>query len=233
VVSTIRRAIPKYAYIVLMSSEMELEDSMNAGGNSFLPKPIDSSNVGEFVKNAERLTDLTEKLGDETEDFPSAGGVISKSAFNQLYLSALERADRYAEKTSLLFIAIDNYNDIETMDGRQSAAYSSATLSQYLVRIRRQSDIIAQTGPNEYCLMLQRPRYEAEPLEAAKRFGEFLGKIENITSSDLTDIALSVKLMDIPTGELRAHYELTLNKAGVKSPAESKIATASTFNQPV
>ena len=102
-------------------------------------------------------------------------------------------------KKHLLFIRIDNYDDLVNMDGRQAAAYSSAKLSQYLVRIRRQS-IIAQTGKNEYCLMLQRPRYDSEPLEAAKRFGEFLGKL-GITESDLIDLSSG---WSIATGRRRA-----------------------------
>jgi hypothetical protein len=40
--------------------------------------------------------------------------------------------------------------------------------------LRRQSDIIAQTGRNEFCLMLQRPLYETEPMEAANRFADAL-----------------------------------------------------------
>ena len=223
VVSTIRRSTPKYSYVVLMSKDIDSETSVNAGANDLLSKPVDSTILQDYLENAERLMNLTEHLGDEGEDFPSAGGVIAKSAFNQLYLSALERADRYAEKTSLLFIRIDNYDDLVNMDGRQAAAYSSAKLSQYLVRIRRQSDIIAQTGKNEYCLMLQRPRYDSEPLEAAKRFGEFLGKLEGITESDLSEVDLSVRLVDIATGRRRAHYELTLTKDGPKQTAQNLV----------
>ncbi|HEY0901751.1 MAG TPA: diguanylate cyclase, partial [Micavibrio sp.] len=178
VVLGIRRAMRGYPYIILMSQEIPREDALRAGANEVMTKPLDPASLEGVMENADRLTALIKRIGDESEDFPSAGGVIAKSAFNQLFLSCIDRADRYGERSFLVFIGIKNYQDILSMDGAYAAEYASAKLSQYLVRLRRQSDIIAQTGKNEFCLMLQRPMYETEPMEAANRFADALRRFD-------------------------------------------------------
>jgi diguanylate cyclase (GGDEF)-like protein len=163
-------------------------------------KPLDPMVLEEKIGNADRLLTLVKRIGDDSEDFPSAGGVIAKSAFNQLFLSAMDRADRYGERTFILFISLSNYKDIKDHDGPKAADYAVAKLSQYLVLLRRQSDIIGQTAKYEYALLLQRPVYETEPVEAANRFAESLASFKEIASTGATNVEITVTLLSIPTG---------------------------------
>ncbi len=211
-VLSIRRSARDYSYVVLTAQDIEKEEALRSGANDLLPKPMDNRKLEEIAANAERLMALIKRIGDESEDFPSAGGVIAKSAFNQLFLSALDRADRYGEQSYLVFIGIKNYTEIRDLDGVQAAQYSAAKLSQYLVRLRRQSDIIAQTGKSEYCLMLQRPQYETEPMEAANRFGEALAKLEDISSSPQSEVETYVRLISLPNGAMPVEHLATLKK---------------------
>jgi len=212
VVLGIRRAIRNYPYIILMSQDMQREEALRAGANEIIIKPLDNSVLETVMSNAERLTTLIKRIGDEGEDFPSAGGVISKSAFNQLFLSGIDRADRYGERSFLVFIGIKNYQDILAMDGAYAAEYATAKLSQYLVRLRRQSDIIAQTGKNEFCLMLQRPLYETEPMEAANRFADALRRFDDICASDNVKVEVAVTLIDLPVGHKHVEHVVTFTK---------------------
>ena len=212
VVLGIRRAIRNYPYIILMSQDMQREEALRAGANEIMIKPLDNSALETVMSNAERLTTLIKRIGDEGEDFPSAGGVISKSAFNQLFLSGIDRADRYGERSFLVFIGIKNYQDILAMDGAYAAEYATAKLSQYLVRLRRQSDIIAQTGKNEFCLMLQRPLYETEPMEAANRFADALRRFDDICASDNVKVEVAVTLIDLPVGHKHVEHIVTFTK---------------------
>lgn len=216
IVLGIRRAVRNYPYIVLMSQDMEREDAIRSGANEIMSKPLDASRLDVMVGNAERMTKLITRIGDEREDFPSAGGVIAKSAFNQLFLSALDRADRYGERSFLVFIGIKNYQELVDMDGPHAAAYATAKLSQYLVRLRRQSDIIAQTGKAEYCLMLQRPQYETEPREAANRFADALSQLEDISSSENATVDVHVTLLDVPVGEKHVEHIIRFDKQGAQ-----------------
>ena len=217
VILGIRRSSKNYPYLVILSQDMTQAEALKAGANDILRKPMDTSVLDDYADNGKRLTHLIKRLGDEKEDFPSAGGVIAKSAFNQLFLSALDRADRYAERSYLLFINIDNRDEILEKDGPYAVEYSTAKLSQYLVRLRRQSDIIAQTGKSEYCLMLQRPVYETEPLEAANRFADALNRLEDIKSSPDSVVKIAVRLLDIPVAELHKEHIITFSEESAQT----------------
>ncbi len=212
IVLSIRRSVNNYPYIILMSQNMEREEAIKSGANEIIEKPLDSSRLETIMENAARLTKLIKRIGDESEDFPSAGGVISKSAFNQLFLSAVDRADRYGERAFLLFIGVDNFEELRALDGAYGTEYVSAKLSQYLVRLRRQSDIIAQTGKSEFCLMLQRPMYETEPMEAANRFAESIDKLTDIAPSEGSSVDLRVELLDMPVCSSLFKHVITKRK---------------------
>lgn len=209
VILSIRRNMKNYPYIFLLSDTLSREDAVKSGGNGLIAKPLDPTALAARVAHAERLLDLVRRIGDDSEDFPSAGGVIAKSAINQLFLSAIDRADRYGERSFMLQIALGNYREIRDMDGPYAAEYAVAKLCQYLVLLRRQSDIIGQTAKNEYTLLLQRPVYETEPFEAASRFAESIEKIKDFTSSGAAKIEITVSLIDIPAGELLVSHTIT------------------------
>ncbi len=212
VVLGIRRAVRGYPYVVLISQDIAPEEALRSGANDIMTKPLDHSALDRMMGNAERLTSLIRRIGDEKEDFPSAGGVIAKSAFNQLFLSCIDRADRYGERSFLVFIAVKNYQEIIGLDGAYSAEYATAKLSQYLVRLRRQSDIIAQTGKSEFCLMLQRPMYETEPMEAANRFADALRRFDDICATDKVKVEVSVSLVDLPIGNKLVEHVVSFTK---------------------
>lgn len=209
VVLGIRRSVRNYPYIVLTSQTMDAAEAMKSGANDIMEKPLDALELEKKIKNAERLTKLIKHMNDDSEDFPSAGGVISKSAFNQLFLSCIDRADRYGERAFMLFIGIKDYDELLQTDGPYAVEYATAKLSQYLVRLRRQSDIIAQTRKAEYCLLLQRPQYETEPLEAASRFADALGRFDDLFSSGSSNVQVSVRLIDLPVGALHASHVIS------------------------
>lgn len=196
----IRRHVRNYPYIIMMSEGLSQENALKAGANDLLAKPVDPAGLQKKLENAQRLINLVRRIGDDSEDFPSAGGVIAKSAFNQLFLSAMDRADRYGERTFILQISLSNHKEIFEMDGSYAAEFAVAKLCQYLVLLRRQSDIIGQTGKNEYSLLLQRPVYENEPVEAAGRFAEQLAGLGDIDASGAVAVEITVSLIDVPAG---------------------------------
>ncbi len=207
----IRRAISRsYPYLVLMSHTLSRQEAVEAGMNDVLIKPIDPQELDQKMDQAQRLTALIKRISDDKEDFPSAGGVIAKSAFNQLFLSAIDRADRYGEKSFVLFISLKNYAYIRDKEGQFAADFAAAKMAQHLVRLRRQSDIIAQTAKWEYALLLQRPIYETEPVEAANRFAEALHKCTDIQANPLVDIEMSINLIDLPIGALVVEHTVKM-----------------------
>ena len=217
-----RRAMRKHSYVLLLSETISLEDALKSAANDCMSKPIDPDEIYKKIDHATHLIKLINHLGDDSEDFPSAGGVIAKSAFNQLFLSGMERADRYGEKTHILSISLNNYTEIMNLDGAYTADYAVAKLCQYIVKLRRQSDIVGQTGKNEYSILLQHPNYATESFDAANRFTEQLSEASDIASSERSEIELKISLTKVPSGEEVLTRTL---KPGVIARTKSEPAT--------
>ena len=198
VVINIRRAVGNLPYVIVMSERISQEEALKSGANDAIVKPLDSDFLKEKIDNAARLNALIRRIGDDAEDFPSAGGVIAKSAFNQLFLSGIDRAGRYAERTYVMFIAISNYQEIRDLDGPYASDYIAARLSRHLVLKRRQSDIIGQTQKHEFALLLLRPGSHNEPVEAIKRFAESLEAAADFDEEQVTNAEITLTLIDLP-----------------------------------
>ncbi len=208
----IRRQIRYYPYIILMSDSFGFADALSFGLNDVLPKPVELNDIDRKVENGIRLLNIIRHMNDESEDFPSAGGVISKSAFNQLFFSCIDRADRYGERSFALFITMRNYKALAAQFGQSEADIATAKMAQHLVRLRRASDIIGQTRVFEYALLLLRPTYQTEPMDAANRFAEALSRCTDIPSVSGMEVELTISLIDLPAGDLLAEHTLNLRR---------------------
>jgi len=207
----IRRSSRSYPYIILMTGEEDIDSAnvMQMGCNDYVMKPLDQAEIQEKVKNAARLKALFDQLGDTSEDFVSAGGVIAKSAFNQLCLSAMERGGRYNELAFVLSISVENYKEIKDLDGAYVADYSVSKMAHHMVRLRRQSDIIGQTAKNEYSILLQRTQNLTEALDAAKRFAATFDEIDDFLPAEGKEVTIRIQLTHLPTGAQPFEHELS------------------------
>jgi CheY-like chemotaxis protein len=211
-VLSLRQKIPTYAYIALMladESVLEGLDSLRTGANIVVRKPVGKLLGLQILEQAVMVGDILARLNDPSTDYPSTRGIIAKSAFCQLFTASLDRADRYGEEAHVLFIKLLNYNQIKVMVDEYHAGIAAATLAQQLSRLRRQSDILAQTGDHEYALLLQRPAYSNEPAEAALRFADALSNNPVLASSAGMPLDIEIKMIELPSGALSAHHEIT------------------------
>lgn len=204
----IRRVLSAYTYLVLLSQKMAREDAVKIGCNDVLQKPIGDGDAKEKAHNAERMSSLIRWMGDDSEDFPSAGGVISKSAFNQIFRSAIDRSGRYGERAYVVIITVENYDDLKIDFGAYAADYAVSKMAFHLAQMRRQSDIIGQTGKNQYTLLLQRPLSDTEQVEAAARFAAGLEELDEIAPPKCKSVQISVRLINLPSGQLEAEHLL-------------------------
>ena len=134
----VRRATKSYPYIAMMSHGLQKKDAILHGANTLLPKPLEPQEVETSISSAVRLKTLVDYMADETTDFPNAKSIIGKSAFNQLFRSSLERADRYAEESYLIIFSINNIREIQDTDGDYAAEFAGSKISQHLCSVRRQ-----------------------------------------------------------------------------------------------
>lgn len=205
-IGRLRRSSAGYIYITALIGAGQAEDTttLSAGANCTLESAaIAVESLDKITKNADRLQNLINVIGNNTIDFPSAGGIIARSAFNQLFLSALDRGNRHAELSSVLMISLENYQELYNIGGNYVVDYAIALLSKTLVDIRRQSDIIGQIKNHAFYLLLQMPKSQTEPVEAAQRFAKTLKEHGGLQDAAPTPLGIKVSLVSVPGGDLQ------------------------------
>jgi len=207
----IRRSTASFPPIIVMAHDMTREQVMAVGGNAHLAKPLDKGDFLTKAQNAGRLSDVIRMMADDRADFPSKDGIIAKSAFNQLFITCLDRADRYGENSYLIFADVDNLDEIAAKDGAEAAATVADNLRRTISRTRRLSDIAGHIEQARFCLLLLRVAKEDEPFLAANRFAEALKENHDLISTSATPAVLKVWLFGIPSGEIAVEHAVTGN----------------------
>ncbi len=190
-------------YIMLLSKTATAEDSILAGTNDVLNKPLSSQALDIKIQNAARLLDIGRKLADE-EDVHSSGGMIGKNAFNQLFLSATDRAFRYGERSLIVFIHMTNHEAMLEALGAEGYDDVVQKLTAQMTFMRRQSDVIGRISQRDFGILLQRPQYESEPMDAINRFAETLDKFYQTFENKAHAPQLRLSLVELPQGAQHA-----------------------------
>lgn len=189
-------------YLILLSKNGTTEDAITAGTNDILNKPLSTADLETKIANAERLTELSRHLARE-DNVHSTGGMIGKAAFNQLFLSAIDRSFRYAERSLIVFITVTNHAEL-TAGGTEAYVETFKKLTEKMTFMRRQSDVIGRLGADSFAVLLQRPIYESEPVDAINRFSEVLTKFHESFEDKSKAPKLNLKLIELPQGAQQA-----------------------------
>lgn len=202
----VRRTLGTFPPIIITGHDLDRKTVMAAGANNYLAKPFDKETLLTQAKGSARIAGISRLMADEGEDFPSKEGIIAKSAFNQLYITCLDRADRHGERTFIIFSEIINLNEIAANDGQAEADKVAMNLRKNISRTRRTSDIAGHIQKGNFCILLLRPQREDEHLLAAKRFSENLKENHDLISTAKTPAVIRVWVLEIPTGEVPAEH---------------------------
>jgi DNA-binding response OmpR family regulator len=202
----VRRSLNSFPPIIILSQNLNLTDVMPAGANEIIKKPFDGAEVKKKLVDAARITAVASTMADESLDFPSKDGIIAKSAFNQLFITCLDRADRHGEQSFLIFMAVENMDEIIKNDGQEEADKVSNALRKTISRARRTSDIAGHIKPAEFCILLLRIARDDEPFLAATRFAEAVKSNLDLIATSKTKAVLKTWLLSIPSGEILADH---------------------------
>lgn len=213
----VRRTLGTFPPINIMGHDLDRKAVMAAGANDYLAKPFDKDTLLAQVEGSARIVAVSRQMADESEDFPSKDGIIAKSAFNQLYITCLDRADRHGERSFLIFTEVTNLDEIAAADGKDAAAKVADNLRRNISRTRRTSDIAGHIKPAQFCLLLLRPQREDEPFLAAKRFADNLRENHDLISTAPTKAILRVWLLEIPNGAIPAEHIVGADDAAAGS----------------
>ena len=199
-------------FIILMSKEGREKDVFKAGANAFLKKPIDKLELNEYLEQAQMFHHISKTLSDTEIKFPYHRGIISNSAMNELFLSCLDRTSRYIEDSFFLIFSLKNAKQLYEDYGADLEEQASQWMSNNVIRLRRQSDIMAQIGKSEFAILIQRPVYKDEPIDAAKRFrASFLqhpgADIPQFEGAHV-NVNVNIKVVELPGA--RKHFDETI-----------------------
>jgi len=200
---------PVKPYIMLLSKTATTEDAILSGANDVLNKPLSSQDLETKVRNAECLMALCRHL-ERVDDVHSTGGMIGKAAFNQLFLSAVDRAFRYGERSLIVFIRLTNHAEIVNAVGPDEYGKIIERLTDKMTFMRRQSDVIGRLGEDEFAILLQRPQYESEPIDAINRFAEVLDKFHHDFEDKAAAPHIHLSLIELPQGAQMAERSAPL-----------------------
>lgn len=199
----VRRTYRPGPSIVLIGHGETRDDAIKMGANDLLSKPYtNAEQVAYVADSALRIINLGTFLAEEAEDFPSKDGIIGKTAFHQLFLACLDRADRYAELSYYIQIDIENYDAL----GAEGPKVAN-NLRQELVRIKRLSDLGGQLSASRFGLLLMRPMIADEPTLAANRIAEFIMRDFPVIVGNAKP-NIRVELIELPTGKLMVEHFL-------------------------
>lgn len=214
---------PFKPYIMLLSKTASREDAIMAGTNDVLAKPFDPKDIESKIGNAERLIALHQDLGRE-DNIHSGGGMIGKAAFNQLFLSAIDRAFRYGERSLVIIVRVTNTAHLRALDDA-GATQTLTSLGEKLGYTRRQSDVIGRIAIDRFGILLQRPMYESEPLDAINRFAETLDKFHHSFADKAQAPHIELELIELPEGVLLATRHAPLADGISHADAAQTVAT--------
>ena len=142
-------------------------------------------------------------LGRE-DNVHSTGGMIGKAAFNQLFLSATDRAFRYGERSLIVFVRLMNHEKLQASIAPEAFDQLMEKLAKQMTYMRRQSDVIGRLGADDYAILLQRPQYESEPIDAINRFSEQLEKFCTAYDTGPVKPEIHLRLVELPQGAQHA-----------------------------
>lgn len=201
-------------YLMLLSKTATTEDAIKAGTNDVLNKPLSAHDLEIKMQNAQRFRDIGAHLAHE-DNVHSAAGIIGKAAFNQLFLSAIDRASRYGERSYVVFLSITNREEIIAAVGEEACEKTLKKLSDKMTFIRRQSDVIGRLGQDDFAVLLQRPMTETEPMDTLNRFAEMLDQFYRTIVDPVESPRLHLMLVELPQGANHCEKYVPLSAVAV------------------
>lgn len=207
-------------YLLLLSKTGTTEEAILAGCNDVLNKPLSNQDLETKIGSCERIMEICRMLATE-DNVHSSGGMIGKAAFNQLFLSAIDRAFRYGERSLIVFIEVTNHDEVVKAVGAPAFEETIKKLTEKMTFMRRQSDVIGRLGAEVFAILLQRPQYETEPMDAINRFSEVLDKFYQAFEDKRGAPKLHLRLIELPQGSQRTDRRVPLADALVAGGSEA------------
>ena len=187
---------------IFMLKQASNQDQEKGGVNDFIDKPYNKDEIEKKLINAERMNALKKHFSDPSQDTGNSPTMMGKMAFNQVFESALDRADRYGEAATLILFQVDGVQELIEEEGIPAIEHVNNIFGKRLGGLRRKSDLIGYIASCEYAFLIQRPKFDSEPLAAANRFHETFSMFEDFTTPSGKPFNIKISVISLPTGEM-------------------------------
>lgn len=131
--------------------------------------------------------------GKETVD--DLTGALNRKVITPILEQEIKRAKRYGEKSSLLFIDLDNFKQVNDLQGHLQGDKVLINFVKLLKEVLRESDIIIRYGGDEFIVVLPNTPLENATLASDR----ILKAVENEEILNKFNVSCSIGIVEIPT----------------------------------
>jgi len=119
-------------------------------------------------------------------------GLFNRRAFFERLKSEIERAKRYNEAISLIYIDLDNFKTINDKFGHHTGDRLLKEISNIMKINTRNSDIVSRMGGDEFCILLPETNLDSAKIVYNKLYSH----IEKLIKTNKWNISFSAGLLD-------------------------------------
>ena len=202
----------RYTYVVFYTSKSDKDSLMaglEAGADVYLTKPLNTIELWLRLKNGKRMLNLE----DELREGPGADqttGAVNRASFREFFRVIMAEARRTKSQGALLYVTVDNYKSVFAHHGYGPAQAIMAETAKILEANTRDSDLLARTGENEFCLMLQNTYWDkCQPV--AEKIAMQLHNISIYFESMTLGVEATITAVNFPHDDAR--YDEILDRA--------------------
>ena len=201
----------RYSYVIVYTSRTDKDSLMaclEAGTDDYLTRPFNAVEFKARFANGVRLLDLEDELR-EGGGTDATTGVVINASFQRFFRVILADTRRTETTGALVFVRVLRYREILSEHGYGPAQKLMVEVAKALNRSVRESDLVARLSDDEFCLMLQRTKWDLCSRVAEK----ITGQISNM-SLVFDDVELrpevSISTLNYPVEGLTADEILAL-----------------------
>ncbi|MBR9826804.1 MAG: diguanylate cyclase [Alphaproteobacteria bacterium] len=166
-----------YTIIVTASGdESRLEESLDAGADDFIRKPVNMTELRARLRAASRLVRMQKQFRRLAET-DSLTGSSNRRAFMQYLEMEVERSSRHGAETSVIMLDLDHFKKVNDTYGHAAGDKVLIETVKAIQSCLRPKDMLGRLGGEEFAILLQ----ETDLVDAAEISEQIRSALEQRT----------------------------------------------------